>query len=207
VADSKGIGFAAIGVGSLFVYAGIKGYSVPQTIQNIITGKKPATGQTEAVLTAAESPSSVGFLGSGSGAAAAADALKYNGSPYVWGGAPAENIGPTGIGNHDCSSLANWVYGHDLGLAIPFYGVGKYDGSQHGPPTMTWLAWTGCTTIGSDPSQAQAGDVCVWQTHMGIALGPNQMISAQDPSLGTGISNIALPGEQLFVRRLKALGG
>lgn len=200
--ESKGIGFAAIGAGALFVYAGVKGYSVPQMLQDVITGKTPAAGQTEQALTVPQSASSVGYLGSGSGSAIASDALKYNGARYVWGGAPGTQAGVDA--GTDCSGFVNMVVGRDLGMAVPFYGTGKYDGSVHGPPTLAWLAWTGCTTIGSDPSQAQAGDLCCWQTHMGIALGPNQMISAQDEQLGTGISSISLPGELLYVRRLKA---
>jgi cell wall-associated NlpC family hydrolase len=49
---------------------------------------------------------------------------------------------------------------------------------------------------------AQAGDLCCWQTHIGICTGSGQMISAQDPALGTGVSNIELAGEILFVRRI-----
>jgi Lysozyme like domain len=47
----NGTALAAIFAGAAFVWAGIKGYSVPQAIQNIVTGKTPATGQAEATLT------------------------------------------------------------------------------------------------------------------------------------------------------------
>lgn len=199
--SQSAVGLGAIGVGSIFLYAGIKGYSVPQAIQNLISGKPPATSQSTVSLVTNPvplAPGQGGIVGSG-GSAIANDALRYKGAGYVWGGAPAK-----GIGNWDCSSFCNWVIGHDEQMAIPGYAAGKYDGSSHGPPTTVWLVWNGCTTIGHDPNSAQAGDLCVWQTHMGIALGPNSMISAQDPALGTNVSNIALPGELLFVRRLNA---
>jgi cell wall-associated NlpC family hydrolase len=39
-------------------------------------------------------------------------------------------------------------------------------------------------------NQAQAGDVVVSATHMGIVLGPNQMVSALNSKLGTKITPI-----------------
>ena len=38
---------------------------------------------------------------------------------------------------------------------------------------------------------AVAGDLCVWPTHIGIALGGSQMISALNPSLGTLVTPIS----------------
>lgn len=193
----SGLGLAAVGFGGVFLWAGIKGYSVPQAFQSILQGKNPITSATVTnSITTSSTPSS-GGVGSASGSSIVADAMKYRGAGYVWGGAPAK-----GIGNWDCSSFCNWVIGHDLGLAIPTYAAGTYDGSSHGPPTGLWLLWGGCTTIGHDPALAQPGDLCVWQTHMGIAIGNGQMISAQDPALGTNVSNIFLAGELLYVRRL-----
>jgi len=101
------------------------------------------------------------------------------------------------------------VIGHDLGLAIPLYAAGTYTGADHGPPTGAWLLWGGATTIGHDASVAQPGDLCVWQTHMGIAIGGGQMVSARsataDPPTGVGaIAHGGPAGQQLFVRRLNA---
>jgi cell wall-associated NlpC family hydrolase len=123
------------------------------------------------------------------------------GAGYRWGGAPA-----VGTGNWDCSSFVNWVVGHDCGMAIPGYAAGSYGGAEHGPATLSWLAWSGCTTIGHSGSAAQPGDLAVWQTHMGICTGPNTMISAQDPQNGTRISAIDgfISGELLYIRRLAA---
>jgi len=71
--------------------------------------------------------------------------------------------------------------------------------------------WDGAVTIGHDGAQAQPGDLCVWQTHMGVALGGGKMISAEDPQQGTQIGEIGsgvsgfIPGELLFVRRYRGL--
>lgn len=211
MAELDGLALGAAAAGSLFIYAGIKGYSVPHALQSLIKGQAPGTGQAAQPLTApqgAGSPVSLSSLGSGSGSAIAADALRYEGTPYTWDGAPGTQPMVNGIGPHDCSSLANWVYGHDMGLAIPGYGIGTYDGSSHGPPTGLWLIWTGCTTVGHDGNQAQAGDLAVWQTHMGICLGPDQMLSAQTEATGTQISAInGFIPEILFIRRMKAVEG
>ena len=207
-------GLAAIGVGSIFLYAGIKGKSIPEAFRAVISGKSPSSvpatdliegSPPESILNVGES---VGGFGSGSGGSIAAAALRYKGTGYVWGGAPAHNLGPAGIGDHDCSSLANWVVGHDMKLAIPTYAAGTYDGSSHGPPTTVWLIWTGCTTVSNKAVDAQPGDLCVWQTHMGIATGGGNMVSALNTSKGTQETTIqggAPGGELLFVRRLKSV--
>ena len=91
--------------------------------------------------------------------------------------------------------------------AIPGYAAGSYKGQSHGPATLAWLAWSGCTTI--PLSNAAPGDLAVWQTHMGIIVDSGQhMVSDLNSSLGTletTISGGAPPGEKLFVRRLNAL--
>jgi cell wall-associated NlpC family hydrolase len=202
---------AAAGIGGLFLWSGLKGAKISTTARSLLQGQQPSAANANPIsgnsfagqfasgpLTA----SSSGNLGSGSGAAIASDALRYQGAGYVWGGAPAQ-----GIGHWDCSSFANWVVGHDSGLAIPFYKVGGYNGSAHGPATVAWLGWGGCHTVGNTGRSAQPGDLCIWQTHMGIAIGGGQMISAQNQSSGTQISGIdGFVPELLFVRRLKAVG-
>jgi hypothetical protein len=43
----SGVALGSIAVGALFVYAGVKGYSIPTTIKALISGQTPA-GQTQA---------------------------------------------------------------------------------------------------------------------------------------------------------------
>ena len=57
-------------------------------------------------------------------------------------------------------------------------------------------------------AQLQPGDLCVWQTHMGIYVGGGQMISALDPAQGTMVTTIAdgsPAAEILFCKRLRAV--
>lgn len=193
--------------GGVFLYSGFKGKRVTAAMRNLISGQNPET-LTNAypivtVPAAYGSGGSVpatpvaGVVGQG----IAVDAEQYKGAGYVWGGAPAK-----GIGNWDCSSFANWVIGHDMGLAIPLTKAGAYTGATHGPPTGVWLLWTGAFNI--NRKDAAAGDLAVWQTHMGICINNSSMISALNPKLGTQITTIeggAPVAEKLFIRRLKAV--
>lgn len=187
----------AAGTGALFLWSGIKGGSVTRSLRSLLSAK-PHLDST--LANPISGTGNIGASGSLSGGAIASDAMQYRGAGYVWGGAPAR-----GIGNWDCSSFCNWVLGHDLGLAIPGYAPGAYTGASHGPVTGEWLLWGGCTTISHSGRDAQPGDLCVWQTHMGIALGGGQMISAQTTQNGTQVSGIdGFIPEFLFVRRLTA---
>jgi cell wall-associated NlpC family hydrolase len=204
VTDSKGLGYSSIAVGGLLVFAGVKGYSLAQAVQDLVQGKSPLNEPVTKPIsgTPASGTPGIGQVTSrASVSAVSADALKYEGHCYLFGGAQLK-----GNGCWDCSSFANWIYGHDIGLPIPGYPAGGYDGKSHGPATVDWLTWSGLVTIGHDGRGAQAGDLAVWQTHMGICLGSDSMISAQTPSSGTQISTINnfIP-EILFIRRYKAV--
>jgi cell wall-associated NlpC family hydrolase len=202
----------AAGGGGLLLWSGLKGKNWSQTLRAVISGKNPQTlATTQAIITspqayaygARQGGTAVGASagGSATGNAIASDALKYKGAGYVWAGAPG-----SGAGNWDCSSFANAVIGRDLRLAIPTYGAGTYHGQSHGPNTVVWLVWTGAFTI--KKQDMAPGDLAVWQTHMGIITGPDQMISAQDQQQGTQVSSVSgggPTGELLRVRRLKAV--
>lgn len=213
----NGLAVGAIAVGGLFVYSGVRGTGILASVKSAIQGQPLSTDLQLNPITPADPAIPVSSEGgstettptnsegsAGKGGQIAADARQYDGAGYVFGGAPA-----IGIGHWDCSSFVNKIVGIDNGLAIPGYAAGKYDGKSHGPPSIVWFAWTGATTIGHDGSLAQPGDLCCWQTHIGIALGGGQMISARSASdhPPTGIQSIkgAIPGELLAVRRLKGI--
>lgn len=207
----SGLALGSILTGSVFTYAGIKGKSIPATFQLIIQGKDPRKARAADQIQGGGVPGipgGLGSLGSASGQAIAADALQYVGHPYCFGGAEMAPSMGCPAGEWDCSSFCNWVIGHDMGLAIPGMGAGTYRGLGHGPATSVWFAWPGCTTIGTDPAQAQPGDLAIWDIHhMGICLGPDQMVSAQNPADGTQVSAITGFTSGLFaIRRLKAVG-
>lgn len=189
---------AAIGAGALFVYSGIKGFSILKAAQNVIRGTGPNLNQTATLLAMPGTQSAGSSSGGTSAGGFAGIAQKYVGKlRYVFGGPNAANMGTV-----DCSSFASKVL-NEGGIAKP--GGAAYDPRQHGPTTLNYLTWTGATTVGHSASVAQADDLIVWQTHMGICIGGGKMVSARDPAEGVGIDNIAgdMPGEVMFVRRLK----
>lgn len=193
-------GAASAAAGALLLWSGIKGVAVTQALRDILSGAPlPASGSITLTAGGGSGGTSGGGGGGGGASGAAADAMQYDGAGYVWGGAPAQ-----GKGHWDCSSFANWVYGHDLGLAIPGYAAGKYTGAAHGPTTLVWLAWSGLETVSHSGLDASPGDLAIWPTHMGIVTGSDQMISAQDEALGTGTARItgAIP-EPLTIRRYR----
>lgn len=198
----QGIALAAVGAGVVLTWSGIRGWSVAGTLKDFITGVDPTTQANVNPITG--TPDTAAGGGSSSGSAIANDALKYEGHIYSYGGAP----GTSGRNPWDCSSFVNWVVGHDVGLAIPGNKPGAYNGSSHGPPTGSWMVWAGCKTI--KRADIQAGDIMVWQTHMGIAISPTEMISATGPD-GTpstkrgNIVNGGPRGEVLVPRRLNAV--
>ena len=200
----SGVALAAIAAGSLFLYAGLRGFSVLTAIKNIVRGIAPGSGQHTAAIAGTAALAGTAAAAGTTPSAIANDALRYQGHPYVYGGAP----GSSGMAGWDCSSFANWVLGHDLGMMLPGQSSPGYDGTTHGPTTLGYLVWNGAQTVGHSPSEAQAGDLLVWQTHMGFALGGGQMISALNEHLGTQVTTIAggSPGDELlFVRRIEGL--
>ena len=207
VQGTSGIAAAAAGAGALLVWSGMRGTSVTGALRELLAGRQPSGVNQYPVI---GNPASSSVLGSAaapgsaaSGSAISADAVRYAGHPYLYGGAP----GPNGAAPWDCSSFVNWVLGHDLGMTLPGMSSPGYNGATHGPTTLSYLAWSRAVTVGHDPAGAQAGDLCVWPTHMGIATGGSQMISALNPSLGTAVTSIAAGGpfgEPLSVRRIAA---
>jgi hypothetical protein len=116
------------------------------------------------------------------GAAIAADALRYTGKGYVYGGSASRP------GNWDCSSFVSYVLGHDLRLALPGgkWGQRGFPPNAHGPVVLDYAHWPGSAPV----STPQAGDLCIWagagpNGHIGIATSPTSMVSALNPSDGT----------------------
>lgn len=122
---------------------------------------------------------------------------------YLYGGAP----GPDFTGCWDCSSATNSWVGHWAGQAIPGYGAGQYDGTEHGPSTIGWLSSVGSIVFEIARSDVLGGDIMCWNTHMGVAIDSDNMISALNPSQGTAQTQIdgLIPGETLNCLRLIAV--
>lgn len=186
------------GLGFLILWSGITNAGVLSSLQSLVTGHPPipgtptpsifggGTGTTSAFISGSNLPV-VSGNGTSTGAAIAAAALKYQGTPYRWGGKD-----PSGW---DCYGFTTYVLHHDLGYNLP---NNNYSGF------LETLAWGGATTIPND--QVQAGDLVMWQTHIGIAVSSTEMISAENPSAGTRVDTFAKGGpilpEVMIVRRI-----
>ncbi len=123
------------------------------------------------------------------GQAVVADAQKYLGVPYVWGGtSPTQGV--------DCSGLVQDVYA-DLGISLP--------------RTSQEQATTGVPV--SSLADAQPGDLVFFPGsdgtasapgHVGIYIGNGEMIDA--PHTGTDV-RVGPVGNPTAIRRVTGLGG
>lgn len=130
-------------------------------------------------------------------------ALSFVGHPYVYGGAR-----PSGW---DCSGFVNWLLCHYLGIGIPGFPAGSFDGSTHGPVVSSYASWSGATTVGK-PGE---GVLCIWNGlgpdgHIGVAISESRMVSALDPAAGTVETPIigeGPAGAPLMFRTINAVTG
>lgn len=98
-----GAGLAAVSVGIVFLYGGIKGYSPIKAFENIIKGKNPNEGQTPlALMGASSSSSSSGTSGTGGGVAPSdASQTAFIKAMLTTMGAPSTTA--------NVNSLASWM--------------------------------------------------------------------------------------------------
>jgi cell wall-associated NlpC family hydrolase len=207
-----------LGIGFYLMWFGVHYFKSDQKwptdpIKTVLTGGTPAspTFQQEQQKTASlASYVSSAAAGAGGGPASGAgsggiagDAQQYVGAGYVWGGNASK------VGDWDCSSFVSYVLGHDLGLPLPggHWGDPGFPPHSHGPTTGSYALYG--TQI--EAGQLQPGDLVVWSTHIGIAIGGGQIVSARDEQEGTGISSISGTtqelGESVRYRRVPAGAG
>jgi cell wall-associated NlpC family hydrolase len=139
------------------------------------------------------------------GDAIAADAERYQGEGYVYGGTGAHD------GDWDCSSFVFDVLSRDLGMRVAggMYGEHGFPPFDHGPDVLAIAAW-------AKPVRVPArGDLACWLGsgaggHIGIVTGPDEMVSALDTQQGTlktPIQGYGPAGAQLVYRRVTATPG
>lgn len=102
--------------------------------------------------------------GTGGGAAIVAEAYKYLGVPYVWGGASSKGV--------DCSGLVLLAH---RAIGVNLY---HYSGSQ------------GSGGKSVSRANAQPGDVVCYSGHVGIYLGNGKMIHAPQPGDVVKVVNV-----------------
>ncbi|MFC6288136.1 transglycosylase SLT domain-containing protein [Nocardioides sp. GCM10027113] len=113
-----------------------------------------------------------------------AEARKYLGLPYVWGGTDPQR-------GMDCSGLVQVVYGN-LGIDLPRV---SYQQAQQGTPVASL-------------AEAKPGDLVAWDNssrnngadHIGIYIGNGQMIEAPRPGTTIRVTTITDPPD--YIRRI-----
>ena len=98
----------------------------------------------------------------GNGQAIVDYACQFIGNPYVWGGTSLTN-------GADCSGFVQSVFAH-FGIALP---------------RTTWDMENAGTAVSYD--QAVAGDIILYNGHVGIYMGNGQIVNAINSAKGIGI--------------------
>lgn len=180
-----GLGILLGTVGAYFVYAGLKNVPFVEGLRSLLKGDlPPGTPPTPTQLpdwlnpsAAPSSSATAGGVGGGSaagsgrGAAIVAEAKKWVGVPYRWGGQT-----PSGW---DCSGFVTYVLSH--------VGVAGLPSSAH-TTSLQYMTWSGATTV--PRSQIQPGDLCCYVGHIGIAVDADNMINAPSAGIPTRIQKI-----------------
>lgn len=201
-----GLAVAAGAAGMLLIFSAVKNVSITDGLRSILHGTVPAgtpspsapippqlswiagvdagTGAADTAGGLTSGPPALGGAVTG-GQAIATDAQKYVGVPYRWGGATPDGW--------DCSGFVTWVLHHDLGYQLP---------SNSHTVAAQFLVWNGATSI--PRTMCQAGDLCCWIGHVGIAIDNTRMINAPGTGIPTRIQSIFTG---VTIRRINAQNG
>lgn len=152
------------------------------------SGSSAAQGA-QAVLASSQWPTSEAAPGASWGNAIVADAQKYLGVPYQWGGTDPT----TGV---DCSGLVQDVF-NDLGVSLPrtadeqsMTGTAVASLQDAQPGDLIFFA-------GSDGTPTDPG-------HVGIYIGNGQMIDAPHTGTDVRVEDVSSAGPPTAIRRISA---
>lgn len=151
---------------------GLKGYMYTTYLSKTTAALSDRGGSANDGSSGGTSSGNTGNTGSTTGNAIVAYAMQYKGYPYVWA--------THGPGSFDCSGFTYWVALNVLGINI---GAGLFTQVAAGTPVSR--------------SNLRPGDLVFFQntytwglSHVGIYLGNDQFIHAENESTGVTISSL-----------------
>jgi cell wall-associated NlpC family hydrolase len=170
----SGAAVAIMATGGVLIWSGLNNTPVLDTLRALAKGQAPTPNRNPAfqplAATAIGAGGAAGVAANGSGAAAVAEARKWLGTKYVFGGCHGCTPCHPGQGV-DCSSFVTWV----------MKAVGLYSGKCSMVAGSSMLAW-GKKIPASD---VQPGDVVLWVgSHCGIVSDPSRHMMIAAPHTG-----------------------
>lgn len=174
-----GLAVLLAAAGGYLVYVGVRNVEPLDGLRTLLRGSLPEGRAPSPGRGGGNSPGGTVTGGGGLGGRIAAEASKYEGVPYRWGG--------NTTAGWDCSGFVNHVL-RRVGVALP----------NGRPTTVTYAVWRGAVNV--PRASAQAGDLVVYPGHMGIALSNTHMIHA--PTFGKPTQKARIYGTPT-IRRVK----
>jgi hypothetical protein len=180
-----GLGVTLAAAGAYLIYAGMKNVPIVDGLRDLLKGSLPSGtpvkpielpgflqgGSANTVINPSGGGGGAAGGAGGLGSAIATEAKKYQGVPYRWGGAT-----PAGW---DCSGFVTYV--------LARVGVAGLPSATH-TTAAQFLVWSGARVV--NRAQTQAGDLCCWAGHIGIAMDADNMINAPTAGIPTRIQKI-----------------
>lgn len=166
----SGASVAIMAVGGVVVWSGLNNVSVLDALRALAKGQAPTPNRKPAFQPLSAGSTTSSGSGSTGGSAIVAEAAKWKGTKYVYGGCHGCTACHPGQGV-DCSSYVTWV----------MKAVGCYSGKCSMVAGSSMLAWGKKIPAG----QEQPGDVVLWVgVHCGIVSDPSKKLMWAAPHTG-----------------------